>query len=67
MTIEVGHIAASPGAMMLHSTETGRFLPAGLSEVREMVEAAKAGAFDGLFTDPPRHSSASADAPSPTS
>jgi hypothetical protein len=65
VTIEIGHLEASRGAMMFHSTASGRFLTADLEEVREMVDAAKAGAFDGLFTDPPRHHSASAAAPSP--
>ena len=65
MTIEIGHVAASAGAMLLHSTVTGGFLPADREEVCKMVDAAKAGAFDGLFTDPPVHTSASADAPSP--
>lgn len=66
MTIEIGHVSDSLDAMILHSTEAGGFMRASVREVRKMVHAAKAGAFDGLFTDPPLHRSASADAPSPT-
>lgn len=49
--------------MMVHSTESGRFLPCTTAEVVEFVAAVKAGDFDGLFTMPPVHPSASADAP----
>lgn len=64
MTIEVGVHPDVPTAMIMHSTESGRFMSASRDETRAMVDAAKRGDFDGLFTDPPEHTSASADAPS---
>jgi hypothetical protein len=58
--IEIGVHPDMPTAMIYHSTETGRFMPAGREETIEMIAAAKRGDFDGLFTDPPVHRSASA-------
>jgi hypothetical protein len=64
--IELGIHAAMPTAMMYHSTESGQFMAAGREETIEFIEAAKRGDLDGLFTDPPEHTSASAAAPSRT-
>lgn len=64
MTIELGYNPDSGGrTMMLHSTESGRFLPCTRGEVQELLRAAKLGDLDGLFTTPPQASSASAAAP----
>jgi hypothetical protein len=61
--IEIGIHPDMPGAMIYHSTESGRFMPAGRQETIELFNAVKRGDFDGLFTDPPVHTSASAAAP----
>src|SRR6266540_984695 len=63
--IEVGIHPDSPGAMMYHSTDSGRFMPAGRDETIEFLNAVKRGDFDGLFASPPVHTSASAAAPAP--
>lgn len=56
-----------PDLVMVHSTESGRFLPTSRQELKEFVTAAVAGAFDGLLDeDLPRHTSASATAPCPS-
>jgi hypothetical protein len=62
--IEIGVHPDMPTAMIYHSTYSGRFMPAGREETIEFIEAAKRGDFDGLFTEPPEHTSASAAAPS---
>lgn len=64
MTIEVGIHPEMPTAMLFHSTDSGRFMPAGHEEIIDFINAAKRGELDGLFTTPPEHTSASADAPS---
>lgn len=63
--IELGIHPAAPGAMMYHSTESGMFMAADRDETIRFIEAAKRGDFDGLFADPPVHTSASAAAPAP--
>lgn len=54
--IELGKHSEMPnvsGAVMFHSTESGRFMAAGRKETAEFLEAVKRGEFDDLFTDPP--------------
>lgn len=62
--IELGIHPDTPGAMIYHSTDSGRFMPAGREETIDFLNAVKRGDFDGLFTCPPEHTSASAAAPS---
>jgi hypothetical protein len=62
--IELGTHPDMPTAMMYHSDYSGQFMAAGREETIEFIEAAKRGDLDGLFTDPPLHTSASAAAPS---
>jgi hypothetical protein len=62
--IEVGVHPTMPTAMMYHSDYSGQFMAVGSEETVEFFEAVKRGDFDGLFTDPPEHTSASAAAPS---
>jgi hypothetical protein len=64
--IEIGINPDSPTAMIYHSDYSGRFMAAGREETIEFFDAIKRGDFDGLFTDPPEHTSASAAAPSRT-
>ena len=63
--IELGIHPDAPGAMIYHSTESGMFMPADRQETIDFINAAKRGDFDGLFTEPPTHTSASAAAPAP--
>lgn len=55
-----------PDAVIVHSTDSGKFLPTSRQEMQEFINAAAAGVFDGvLLPDIPLHPSASAAAPCP--
>lgn len=48
--IEVGRNPDSHGAVILHSTESGRFFPCSAMEFAELMHAIKAGEHDQEFT-----------------
>lgn len=64
--VEADDSMVGPDYVVVHSTESGRFLPTERDEMREFVLATRLGAFDGVLDpDVPVHPSASADAPCP--
>ena len=48
--IEVSRNPDSHGAVILHSTESGRFFPCSATEFAELIHAIKAGEYDQEFT-----------------
>ncbi len=48
--VEVGRNPDSHGAVMLHSTESGRFLACSANEFAELIHSIKAGTYDKEFT-----------------
>jgi hypothetical protein len=47
MSIEIGDHPALPSAVIIHSTESGKFMPAGREETVELINAVKRGELDG--------------------
>jgi hypothetical protein len=49
--IEIGPNPDSPLAVIFHSTESGRFMPASRTELEGLIDAMKRGVFDPMIRD----------------